>query len=159
MIHELSFRPMPHKYATFDAMFHQLAHNPLNPQFDIMEKFAFTNNISIKIDRLVQKKLSHCALDLTNRIPYDPPSPKKTRWVSLPSLGHFSGLLNYILRSFGFRHAYYDLFSLRKLLVNLKGEIPQYEKRTRRKIPSLWYQRSQKATGSRTARNHPPLKQ
>ena len=93
-------------------------------------KLVFTNGICISIDRLVQKKVNRCTLDLTTTIPRDP-SPLR-RWISLRFLGRYSNTLDhFILRPSGFRPTYYNLPSLGKFLVNLKDKIPRYMRKVK----------------------------
>jgi len=89
------------------------------------------NGVNLDIDRMVQKKLTRRSLDSTSSLPRDASSynNKKLRWIRLPYLGEFLSKLTRVLRPFGFRPAFYNLTTVKGLIVRLEDPIPRRERR------------------------------
>ena len=79
------------------------------------------------MDVMVRRKFTKKCLDSTTSLPRNLIRDRKMRWISLPFLGKFSLQLGRVLRPFGFRPAFYNPTTVKRLFVRLKDRVPTDE--------------------------------
>ena len=112
---------------------HRLISIPLSrPAFQkelaTIKHLARVNEVRVDIDTMVRRKIIRKCLDSTTVIPRISSCGKRERWIRLPFLGPFSNKLGRVLRPFGFRPAYYNPVTVKRLFVKLKDRIPREER-------------------------------
>jgi hypothetical protein len=132
-IHGSSFCPMTHKLAAFNSLVHRLTNIPLSrnafqKELSIIKHLALVNEVNIDVGRMVSRKLIKKCLDSTTSLPREVKQKSRERWIRLPFLGNFSFKLGNVLRSYGFRPAYYNPVTIRSLFVRLKDRVPSNER-------------------------------
>jgi len=124
---------MTHKLAAFNSLVHRLIHIPLSnnafhKELSIIKHLARVNELNIDVGRMVRRKLIRKCLDSTTSLPREGKHKNRERWIRLPFLGNFSFKLGNVLRSFGFRPAYYNPVTIKSLFVRLKDRVPLSER-------------------------------
>jgi hypothetical protein len=120
-IHGDSLHHCTQKSAAYTAMAHRLASLPLSPQnakkeIRTITEIANSNNISINVDKIVRRRRRAIALKRATSLgPLNLSPTEKIRWVRLPFLGRSSLRLARILKNYGYKTAFYSLYTLRHL--------------------------------------------
>ena len=105
-----------------------LSQDALKKELSTIKHLARVSEVIVDVDVMVRRKIVRKLLDSTTSLPRDKVCDRRKRWISLPFLGKFSLKLGRALRPFGFRPAFYNPTTLKKLFVRLKDPIPVDER-------------------------------
>lgn len=132
-INGLSFHHVSHKYAAFHSLIHRLLSIPLSShnfktEADFISELARRNSIHLNVNKVIARKsLKRAMQSIPTLQKRESPPTIRPKWVRMPFLGTLSYRVARLLKTRGYKTAFYSLLTLGHLS-NPKDLLPLEER-------------------------------